>query len=265
MKTNKLLQSIVTMSTAVLIMGAVNQPRQALAGFLTLDFDTDGQLPNVEDANLTRVPGTPFTEAVTNGLWTASVTGSGSYLFYDGNNPSIATTDTNLPMSINVRMRFLAPVDSANQDFYIRFDGPAGSLRFDFNAPVVGGSVNQLGGISDGGSSFFRDLPTGAKLSDFHTYSMTWDPVTPASVSFKANLWMDNILLGSTYVSTTITSPNGYVEFGDGYGTVTGTEWEVDYLRFGNDLVLLPEPTTAALTGLAGLLLLRKRRKVSKG
>lgn len=236
----------------------------ASAGVLTFDFETNPTLPNVQDPSLTRTATGTVVESVSGGSWNADMTATSSTLYYAGNNSVLATSNATLGMSINVKLRFLAPVNNAatERDFWIRFAGPAGTLFMVFNYPVVDGATNQVSGLSSGLTANFRN--TGTTFSEFHTYSFTWDPAQTGSS--PGRLWVDGAALASpnTFVDTTRTSTAGYIEFGDGgSGSYSGTIWEVESLRFGNDLTVVPEPEASALFALGalsvGLLRLRRR------
>ncbi len=237
----------------------------ASAGVVLFDFETNPTLPNVQDPSLTRTATGTVVESAAGGSWDADMTATSSTLYYAGNNSALATSNATLGMSINVTLRFLAPVNNAatERDFWIRFAGPAGTLFMVFNYPVVDGATNQVSGLSSGLTANFRN--TGVSFSEFHTYSFTWDPAQTGSS--PGRLWVDGVAFASpnTSVDTTRTSTAGYIEFGDGgSGSYSGTIWEVESLRFGNDLTVVPEPAASALLmfGALSFGLLKSRRRV---
>ena len=91
--------------------------------------------------------------------------------------------------------------------------------------------------------------------------AITWDPTFIDSM--PAQLWVDGEHIGDTYAGIKAGWSNtaGYVEFGDFLNADGGnTMWEVDWLRFGNDLVVVPEPVSMLLLlgGFGGMWLRRR-------
>lgn len=262
-------------------------PSMAMAGMLQMDFNTDGQLPNQENPNLTRTSDTTFggtntnDDSVSGGLWHGDFrlgdqTGGNTsprFRYYSGNNPVLAAASG--AMSINLRLRFLAPVvanqngnPNSDRDFYIQIRNGAGLLLPLFNYPTVGGATNEFGAVSVNGSVTMQ--PTGVSFADFHVYSIVWDGVFDGGgangENDVADLYVDGNFIGTTRAFKGGQNSNGYIEFGDG-DTEDGTQWEVDWIRWGTGadaIVVAPEPASTGLMGLA-LAALASRRRQRRG
>jgi hypothetical protein len=236
-------------------------PRLASAGVMQLDFNVDGQLPNAENTNLSRVTNSKgMSDAVAGGLWKSVDTDpgeDGGYLYYAGDNPSIATSDVNAPMSINTRIRLLAD-QGANSNLLLNFRSAAGFLWMYFEYDANTGA-SKIGGRHRNGSIFLRDFPVGKTLGDFHDLAVTWDPTSGDSQ--PAELWVDGVNIGSTYagIDPGWSNLNGNVEFGDETTASPEPAWEMDSLRFGNDQFVVPEPASMLLL-LGGASLFKLRR-----
>ena len=238
----------------------------AYGGVMTLDFNTDGVYPHQEAA--ASYPGSTVgryldgrvQDAVAGGLWTqlADVEDDG-YVGYYGNVPEVATTDTTSPLSINANLRLLQSV-SKGGEFYLNMRGPAGMIYLYFEYDSTTGA-SAIGGKHANGTIFTRPFPAGKTLGEFHTVTMTWDPTFIDNM--PAKLWVDGVDIGDTYAAVNYyPNTNGFVEFGDFLNQDGGNSmWEVDSLRFGNDLTVVPEPMTITLlsVGLLGSLRLRRR------
>ena len=256
----------------------------ASAAVLQMDFNTDGVLPHQENTNLTRTNDSPGTtlntnsETVSGGYWTGdyrlgqqSATGTRPrLLYYAGNNPSIAA-GANVPLSINVRMRFLAPVTvqgtnaNADRDFAIRARNGSGLLLMLFNYSTDG-TVNQIIGQSSGGATAVN---TGVSFADFHTYTFVWDGLFDGTGSLGesdvVDVYVDGSFVGVTRGFSGGANTNGYIEFGDG-STNDGTHWQVDWIHWGTGpdaaVVTVPEPVFGASTMLlCGMALGRRNRR----
>lgn len=237
----------------------------AYGGVVTLDFNIDGVYPHQEAA--ASYPGSTVgrygdgrvEDTVAGGLWKqqANAANDGSRGYY-GDIPELATTDTTAPLSINAKLRLLQSVPKG-KEFYLNMRGPAGMifLHFEYDS---GTGASALGGKHANGSIFTRSFPAGKTLGEFHTVSMTWDPTFIDSM--PAKLWVDGVHIGDTYAAVNYyPNVNGNVEFGDFLNGSQNSMWEVDWLRFGNDLTVVPEPMTITLlsVGLLGSLRLRRR------
>jgi hypothetical protein len=231
-----------------------------------MDFNTDGQLPHQENTNLTRTNDSPGTlnansEAVSGGYWTGdyrlgqqSAAGTRPrLLYYAGNNPSIAA-GANVPLSVNVRLRFLAPVTvqgasaNADRDFAIQSRNGSGLLLMLFNYSTDG-TVNQIIGQSSGGATAVN---TGVSFADFHTYTFVWDGLFDGTGSLGesgvVDVYVDGSFIGVTRGFNGGANTNGYIEFGDGSSN-DGTHWQVDWIHWGTGpdagVVAVPEPALA--------------------
>ena len=236
----------------------------AEAAEVTLNFNTDGQLPNAEalaiDAGSTvaRYNYKNMQDEVVGGLWkNLEDTDGGGYVGYYGNIPTLATSDTSSMVSINTRIRFTESI-VGGAEFYLNMRSAGGSLwlYFDYDK---GTGTSRLSGLSNGGSKLYRSLPAGKTLGEFHVLTITWDPADGGGVDAK--LWVDGDYIGDTYVRTATTNTNGNVELGDLATSPGSSMWEVDWVRFGNDeTVIVPEPvsTLVLLGGFAGLWMRRR-------
>lgn len=94
---------------------------------------------------------------------------------------------------------------------------------------------------------------------DFHDYRLAWVPGETAGSGAYA-LWYDQQLLSDTLVGTNTTA-NAMV-FGDLSDNQFSGNTDVDYIRWDTTgaYAPVPEPGSAALLGLAALMLVRKRR-----
>lgn len=227
-------------------------PAWSMAGEMRLDFNVDDQLPNQENPNLTRSwDYTPSdvrnanSESVAGGYWIgdfrlgqqSAISTRPRYLYYSGQDPSIAA-GSGVPLSINVRLRFLAPVTvqgtsaNADRDFMVQARNGSGLLLMLFNYSTDG-TVNQIIGQSTEGATA---VDTGVSFADFHTYTFVWDSVFDGSGTNGQNgvtdVYVDGAFKGTTRAYAAGANSNGYVEFGDG-GTTDGTFWEVDWIRWG--------------------------------
>ena len=234
------------------------------ASVVTFDFNTDGQLPDAEalaiDAGSTvgRHNYKDMEDEVVGGLWkNLEDLDGGGYVGYYGNMPPLATSDTSSLVSINTRIRFTESI-VGGAEFYLNMRSAGGSLwlYFDYDKDT---GVSRLSGLSSGGSKLYRSFPTGKTLGEFHDVAITWDPADGGGVDAK--LWVDEEYIGDTYARTATTNTNGNIELGD-LGTSPGSSmWELDWIRFGNDEVVVPEPisTLLLLAGFAGLRMRRRR------
>jgi hypothetical protein len=255
-------------------------PTAGLAGVLQMDFNVDGQLPHQENTNLTRISESSFTtinannDSVSGGVWSGNFLQghqtrpgtSPSYRYYYGENPSIAA-GAGVPLSINVRMRFLSSVAvqgasaNADRDFFIQARNGSGLLLMLFNYSADG-LTNQIIGQSTSGATAVN---TGVSFADFHTYSFVWDSLFDGTGTNGQNdvtdVYVDGVFKGTTRAFNGDANSNGSVEFGDG-GTQDGTRWEVDWIRCGTgaDAIAVPEPVSGlvCLTAI-GLMSLRRR------
>lgn len=255
-------------AVAGMLCGLLFSLNGVYGGMVTLNFNTDGQLPHQEAAanysgsTVGRYLDSRVQDIVAGGLWKEGVNATNKgFVGYYGNIPALATTDTTMPLSINARVRFNRSITQTNMtsgEFYLNMRSAAGTIWMYFKYDSVTGD-SYLGGRHSNGSIFTRAFPTGKKLGDFHDVSMTWDPTNGSS--FPATLWVDGVSIGSTYAGVNyVPSTAGYVEFGDFMNATDGNSmFEVDWLRFGNDLYVVPEPATMLLL-LSGFVGLRLRK-----
>ena len=239
----------------------------AYGGVATLDFNADGVFPHQEAA--ASYPGSTVgryldgrvQDTVAGGLWKQVANASNDgYVGYYGNVPELATTDTSSPLSINVNLRLLQSVPKSGE-FYLNMRSAAGAIWMYFQYDATTGA-SAIGGRHSNGSIFVRSLPAGKTLGEFHDLTMIWDPTV--SDSMPAKLYVDNEHIGDTYAGVNYgTSTGGYVEFGDFLNGSQNSMWETDWLRFGNDLAVVPEPMTITLlsVGFLGGLRLRRRHR----
>jgi hypothetical protein len=252
----------------------VSAPGLATAAVVQFDFNTDGVKPHDEalaiDAGSTvgRFSDGRTGDVVAGGLWKqenppADADPTDGTILYHGNIPALATTDTSLPLSINTRIRFNESIgahsgSTISGEFYLNMRSAGGTIWLYFDYDKNTGESKISGRSHPGGSGLFRDLPNGA-LGEFHDLAITWDPADGTGVTAK--LWFDGAYIGDTYASTAITNTNGNVELGDGINGSSNGMFEVDYIRFGTDLTVIPEPASMLLLlGGAGWLKLRRRR-----
>ena len=248
----------------------------SVATVVEMDFDNDGVLPHQELAakyagsTVARYPYRGLTDEVGDGLWTLtgrSSLGDGSLLYY-GDVPALAATDPTTPMSINVRLRLLSDIlmsgSTPNGELYFNTRGPAGFLWMYFNHDAASG-ISRIGGRASNGSSMMRPLPAGKTLDEFHVLTITWDPTDTDPQ--PADLYVDGEWIGSTYagIKSGWSNTNGYIEFGDGRSNDgTNPIVETDWIRFGNDLMVLIVPEPVSLTLLAGVTLVALCRRQPK-
>jgi hypothetical protein len=221
-----------------------------------MDFNVDGQLPHQENPNLTQTndsAGTPNGnyDEVIGGFWHGDFRKGQQNAqsqrprlrYYSGNNPSVAAP-AGTPLSINVRMRLLAPATAqlasmnADRDFYIDFRNGSGLMLMEF---LYSGDTaeNKIGGIQASGSLGLID--TGSTFADFHTYTYVWDSLFDGTGTGEVgvvDVYMDGAFIGVTKAYNGGANTNGYTLFGDG-ATADGTEWQVDWIRFGTDQVVV--------------------------
>ncbi len=222
---------------ALFVLAAVVLLGKASAGEVRLDFDSEGQLPHDGQPELVRNATSNAIEEVSGGSWIGDNTHGASRLFYMGNMAALATDDASLPMSINVRLKFNAPV-MKNRDMWIRFSGPAGTMFLAFKWD--GSLINQIGTSSNGQHEQMEYRETGVNFRDFHTVSFVWDPKSGVP---EGELFVDGLPLGHAgKIDTAITSTEGFVDFGCQNDQSLGGAWEVDFLRFGNDAEALANP-----------------------
>jgi len=244
----KTLRTIMGVTVCALVVMCGN----GFAGVVTLNFDTDGQLPHQEAAanypgsTVDRYPYRGMTDEVSGGLWKLHEIPGGDqkgYLLYYGNVPELATSDTSVPASINVKLRLLAPLTNQGE-LYFNGRTAAGAIwlyvKYD---PDTG--VNQIGGRHANGSVYYRDLPPGKTLGEFHILTMTWNPADGGVM--PAKLYVDGEHIGDTYAGVNYgTSTQGYIEFGDGVSNDgTNSVVDTDWLRFGNDEVVITPSVVA--------------------
>lgn len=216
------------------------------ANDMTLYFDTDGQLPDAENAGLTRVSSNGMDDEVAGGLWKGNPDDiDDGVLYYYGDNPALASSDTNLPVSINVRTRLLASCIDAPTEYYYTMRGPHGSIYLVFYYDANDPDESKIGGRHQNGSYMYRYLPPGKTLGEFHNYAVTFHPAEGAG-SAPARLWVDGEYVGDTYVHFGVNSNTGYVEFGDSATSPGSIMWETEWVRFGLDEnVYTTEPVDA--------------------
>lgn len=209
----------------------------AAGGEVRLDFEAEGQLPHDGLPELVRNATSHAIEEVSGGSWIGDNTHGVSRLFYMGSLPALATEDASLPMSINVRLKFLAPVMN-NRDMWIRFSGPAGTMFLAFKWD--GSLINQIGTSANGQHEQMEFRETGVSFREFHTFSFVWDPKSGVP---EGELFVDGQPLGHAgKIDAAIKSTEGVVDFGCQSDQSLGGAWEVDFLRFGNDSEVLAHP-----------------------
>ena len=253
----KLSCAVIGIVCALMFAATVN------AGVVTFNFNTDGVLPDAEalaiDAGSTvaRYNYRGMEDEVVGGLWkNLEDTDGGGYVGYHGDMPPLATSDTSSFVSINTRIRFTESIVGGGE-FYLNMRSAGGSIWLYFDYDKTTGT-SRLSGLSNGGSKLYRSFPTGKTLGEFHDIAMTWDPASTDMLA--AQLWVDGEHIGDTYARTATTSTNGNIELGD-LGTTPGSSmWEVDWIRFGNDLTVVPEPITLLLLAGGFTAVLRRRR-----
>lgn len=206
----------------------------AFASSFQMDFNVDGQLPHQENTNLTQ---TNDGAGAQNGNYDEVIGNSGMATservnkmpqsqrprlrYYSGNNPSVLAP-AGTPLSINVRMRLLAPATAqlanmnSDRDFYIDFRNGSGLMLMEF---LYSGdtSENKIGGIQANGSLGLID--TGSTFADFHTYTYVWDSLFDGTGTGEVgvvDVYMDGAFIGVTKAYNGGANSNGYTLFGDG-------------------------------------------------
>ena len=232
-----------------------------------MDFNSDGVFPHEEvnaayagsTVNQVRYRGRG--DEVNGGMWKLNDVAplNDGYVYYAGNVPEFAHSDTTTPMSINVKLRLLNDV-AGDAELLFNVRGAAGFLWLYFEYDSQTGA-SKLGGRHANGSIFKRNFPAGKTLGDFHVLSVVWDPTVVAS--FPAELYVDGESIGGTYagIKAGWSNTDGNVEFGDEASIdFKNVLAEVDWLRFGTDMVVVPEPATVLVLCLGGLVALKRKR-----
>jgi len=108
--------------------------------------------------------------------------------------------------------------------------------------------------VNDGGTVMV--LSTADNTDGFHTFRLAYDQPND-----EFSVWRDGVLLAEEIDTPAIGGADGLF-LGDTSGTGNNGDWDLDTMSITSGAFApIPEPSTSLLAGLAGLVLLRRRRK----